>query len=290
MVLLTIFTPTYNRATTILRTYESLCKQTCMDFEWLVVDDGSTDDTERLVTQWSKVSEFPIRYVKQENAGKYRAYNKGLDLARGEFFFCVDSDDWLPSNSVGIVSQYIDTLRQTETLAGLVALKSYQDASIIGQPYKEPGKHSSLYHLELSGERGERSIVFKTEIAKLFPFPVETSEKFHGESIIYDRFHGRYEFLTINEVLTVCEYQSDGLTSNIRSLMAKNPAGYKLYFAQRINMAASFTERLGYIIRYNAFKQLYKGKSYDYHGRYRFLVLLLSPVGFIAKYYYKLTK
>ena len=267
-----------------------MCKQTCKNFEWLVVDDGSTDETETLVNQWSRVSDFPIRYIKQENGGKYRAYNKGLEFAEGEFFFCVDSDDWLPSNSVELISQYVDTVRQTDTLAGLVALKTYQDETVIGRPYKEPGKQCSLYHLELSGEGGERSLVFKTNIVKLFPFPVETNEKFHGESIVYDRFHGRYEFLTINEVLTVCEYQSDGLTSNIRSLMANNPAGYKLYFAQRINMATSFTERLGYIIRYNAFKQLYKGESYDYKGRYRFLVLLLSPIGYIAKYYYKRAK
>ena len=291
MIFLTIFTPTYNRANTIARTYESLCKQTCMNFEWLVVDDGSTDNTESLVSEWMKDSIFPIRYIKQSNGGKYRAYNKGLELAEGEFFFCVDSDDWLPSNSVELISQYADILKQTETLAGLVALKSYQDANIIGQPYKEPGKHSSLYHLELSGEGGERSLVFKTSVARLFYFPLETNEHFITESVIYDRFEGKYDFIICNDILTICEYQENGLSSgNPHSLMLRYPAGYKLYFAQRIDMTPYFLERVTYAIRYHVFRILYAGPEYNYNGKYRTLVSILSSLGFIAKFYYTRAK
>ena len=290
MFFLTIFTPTYNRANTIARTYESLCKQTCMNFEWLVVDDGSTDSTESLVNSWVKDSIFPIRYIKQSNGGKYRAYNKGLQLAEGEFFFCVDSDDYLPYNSVELISYYADTLRKMEHLAGVVALKAYQQGNIIGSSYKEPGKFSSLYNLELSGEGGERSLIFKTSIAKMFPFPIETNEKFCGELIVYDRLHGRYEFLTSNDILTICEYQVDGLTENIRSLMLNNPAGYKLYFAQRIDMAPSIIERIAYAIRYNAFRILYEGSAYEYNGKYRLLVSLLAPLGYLAKCHYTRVK
>ena len=288
--MITIFTPTYNRAATISRTYESLVVQTCKDFEWLIVDDGSTDYTESLVQSWIKESAFPIRYIKQPNGGKYRAYNNGLRHAEGEFFFCVDSDDWLPTNAVELILSYAEKLRESESLAGVVALKMYEDKRVLGSPYKNPGIVSSLYDLELCGEGGERSLVFKTSIAKMFPFPEETNEKFITESVIYDRFHGGYKFIVSNEILTTCEYQVDGLSSNPRSLMLRNPAGYKLYYAQRIDMTPSFVERVAYILRYHAFRLLYSGTAYKYKGRHRLLVTMLSPLGIFVKKIYTRAK
>lgn len=288
--MITIFTPTYNRANTIIRTYESLINQTCKDFEWLIVDDGSTDNTELLVQEWINNKSISIRYVKQSNGGKYRAYNNGLRLAKGEFFFCVDSDDWLPTNAIELILSYAERLRGEDTLAGIIALKLYKDETVIGLPYKKHGISSSLYDLELSGEGGERSIVFKTSIARMFPFPEETNEKFLGESVIYDRFHGKYEFIVFNDALTICEYQIDGLSSDPRAFMLHNPAGYKLYFAQRIDIAPSFYTRIGYVLRYHAFRLLYRGSAYDYKGKHKLLVNTLYPLGVFAKLFYTLVK
>lgn len=288
--MVTIFTPTYNRVSTISRTYASLVNQTCRDFEWLIVDDGSTDDTENLVRRWIVDTDFPIRYIIQPNGGKYRAYNNGLKHANGEFFICVDSDDWLPINAVELILSYSDKLRTDDSLAGIIALKMFQDGNVLGMPYKKPGFSSSLYDLELSGEGGERSLVFKTSIAQMFPFPEETAEKFVGESIIYDRFHGKYEFIISNEVLTIAEYQVDGLSSNPRALMLCNPAGYKLFYAQRIDMAPSFVGRIAYILRYHAFRLLYGDAVYDYEGKHRLLVTMLSPLGFFVKLFYNSNK
>lgn len=288
--MLTIFTPTYNRATTILRTYKSLVTQTCKNFEWLIVDDGSIDDTESLVCSWVKKSEFPIRYIKQTNGGKYRAYNNALKNAIGEFFFCLDSDDWLPENAVEVILTYAEKLRENESLAGIVALKMFQDESVIGFPFNKTDYSSSLYDLELSGEGGERSLVFKTSVAQQFPFPENTQEKFIGESIIYDRYHGQYKFIVSNAILTTCEYQPDGLSSNNHMLMYKNPAGYKLYFAQRIDMTPSFIERISYILRYHAFRNMYDGSAYNYNGKHKLLVTLLSPLGVLIKLCYLIRK
>lgn len=288
--MITIFTPTYNRAVTICRTYNSLVTQTNKDFEWLIVDDGSTDGTENLVRRWIVESDFPIRYIVQPNGGKYRAYNYGLKHANGEFFICLDSDDWLPTNAVELILSYADKLRANESLAGIIALKMFQDGKVLGLPYKKPGFSRSLYDLELSGEGGERSLIFKTPVAQMFPFPEETAEKFVGESIIYDRFHGKYEFIVSNEVLTISEYQVDGLSSNLRALMLHNPAGYKLYYAQRIDMAPSFVRRVGYILRYHAFRLLYGGAAYDYKGQHRLLVTTLSPLGYFVKLFYNSKK
>lgn len=288
--MLTIFTPTYNRATTILRTYKSLVTQTCKNFEWLIVDDGSIDDTESLVCSWVKKSEFPIRYIKQTNGGKYRAYNNALKNAIGEFFFCLDSDDWLPENAVEVILTYAEKLRENESLAGIVALKMFQDGKVLGLQYKKAVFSCSLYDLELSGEGGERSLVFKTSIAQMFPFPEETNEKFITESVVYDRLYGKYGFIVSNDVLTICEYQSEGLSSNPRALMLRNPAGYKLYFAQRIDMTPSFIERISYILRYHAFRNMYDGSAYNYNGKHKLLVTLLSPLGVLIKLCYLIRK
>ena len=285
--MITIFTPTYNRANTISRTYKSLVAQTCKDFEWLIVDDGSTDHTESLVQGFIKESEFPIRYIKQPNGGKYRAYNKGLIHAKGEFFFCVDSDDWLPINAIELILSYTDRLNMSDSLAGIIALKTYQDENVIGRPFKKAGISSSLYDLELCGEKGERSLVFKTSIAKMFPFPEETDEKFLGELVIYDCFHGKYEFIVSNDKLTICEYQLNGLSSNPRTLMVQNPAGYKLYFAQRIDMTPSFYQRIFYILHYHGFRLLYGGDKFNYQGKHKLIVAMLAPLGFFIKLFYK---
>lgn len=288
--MITIFTPTYNRASTIFRTYESLKGQTCKDFEWLIVDDGSTDNTESLVQGWIMNSVFPVRYIKQPNGGKYRAYNNGLKHAKGELFFCVDSDDWLPCNAVERILSYFDKLRKSQHLAGIIALKEFQDKKIIGKPFSKANSCSSLYNLEVDGERGERTLVFKTSVAKMFPFPEETNEKFVTESVVYDRYNGKYEFIVTNDILTICEYQYDGLSSNVRSLMLRNPAGYKLYYSQRIDLTSSFFERVAYILRYHAFRLLYNGTAYKYCGNHKTLVSILSPLGFIVKIIYNRIK
>lgn len=286
MLSLTIFTPTFNRANTISRTYESLKRQQSLDFEWLVIDDGSTDNTESLIKQWMEESPFSIRYIKQKNGGKYRAYNNGLRNAYGEMFFCVDSDDWLPDDAVKCILQIKREVEGNEKLAGCIALKEHKDKTLIGKAYPNDIKVSGLQNLERLGLNGERSLVFKTAVAKRFLFPENTQEKFMTEAVIYDRYKN-YDFLIKNKVLTTCEYQEEGLSSTPRKLMVKNPAGYKLYFAQRIDMAGSSLQRVKYAISYNAFRHIYKGNEFEYNGCHKILVKALSPFGIILGMLYK---
>lgn len=280
--MITIFTPTYNREKTIVRTYNSLQKQTCRDFEWLIVDDGSTDHTEQLVRSWIQEGILLIRYVKQPNKGKYMAYNEGLRNAKSEFFMCVDSDDWLPENAVEKILSYADTLRSDSQLAGIAAIKEYPNHSIIGKLFRADINRSKLYHLECIGQGGERSRIFKTSVAKLYPFPEDSGEKFMTESVIYDRFEDNYEFLVTNDILTTCEYQPDGLSSNPKLTMVKNPAGYKLYFAQRIDLSSSLQTRISNILRYHAFRYMLGKPLYNYKGKHQLLTAALSPLGCIV--------
>lgn len=289
--LITVFTPTYNRANTIGRLFDSLCRQTADDFEWLVVDDGSTDNTPALIADFQKKASFSIVYRRKDNGGKHTAYNEALGLARGDIFFTVDSDDWLPEDSIEKIAGYAPQLLQKAENApgGIIALKCMPDHKVIGCRYPEGHEPCSAYRLECEGLGGERSIVLLTSIARQYPFDIIPGERFIGECTVFDRIGEKYPLIISNDILTICEYQPDGLSSNPRKIMVNNPGGYKLYFRQRIDMARSFRERVRYILRYHAFRKLFKGclPSADYHGKHIVLVTLLSPLGGIAARHYK---
>ena len=288
-MLITVFTPTYNRAETLRRTFESLCAQSFQDFEWLVVDDGSTDRTSEQIAEFKKCAQFPIEYHLKENGGKHTAYNSALTLAKGRLFFTVDSDDWLPEHSLELISQKADELLSDSRLGGIVALKELPDGKIISRSYPKNLHRSTLQDLERAGLGGERSLVFKTAVAAQYPFPVICGERFMTECVVYDKIAMAYEFLTSNDVLTICEYQDCGLSSNPRKLMALNPGGYKIYFRNRIDQASGMKERLNYIVRYLIFKHLTSPKKQvdDYHGRWNFICRLLSPAGILAAQSYR---
>lgn len=272
------------------RTFESLCHQSDKDFEWLIIDDGSTDNTEAAVKAFISEADFPVHYHKKENGGKYTAYNVALDLAQGELFFTLDSDDWLPEDSISIIKSLSVRLMADDTLAGILALKEFPDGKIIGRLYPQELDFDSLVNLEVSGNGGERSLVFKTEVARAYPFPLIQGEKFVGESVVYDRIGARYNFLVSNDVLTICEYQNDGLSSNIYRLFVCNPSGYVLYYSQRIDLPYPKIKRFEYAIKYNAFRFLSRKNErfkYKYTGKHRLLIALTLPIGLLAAGYYK---
>ncbi|MDE6217769.1 MAG: glycosyltransferase family 2 protein, partial [Muribaculaceae bacterium] len=277
---------TYNRAKTITRLYNSLVAQTFKDFEWLIVDDGSSDDTESIVENFIHENRIPIRYIRKENGATHTAYNIGLEEAQGDLFIDVDSDDWLEIESLSKISEKFTEIEKDSGCAGIISLKSYGDGRIIGQPFTETDKKLSLRALELSGQGGERTLVFKTAIARKYPFPVIKGERFMTEGVVYDKFSD-YTFLIDNRSITTCEYQEDGLSSNPKSLILKNPGGYSLYYRNRIDKATGIKELLGYIIRYNMLSGMYKGDDIaPYSGKHRIAVSLLKLINPLIRYYY----
>lgn len=289
---LTIFTPTYNRVHTINRTYESILRQDPQFLplvEWLIVDDGSFDTTETIVEKWrNEKLPFTLRYIKQQNGGKHTAFNRAIQEANGEYFFTVDSDDWLADNCVNNIFDKSTIISNEEDLCGFIALKCLPNNELIGKRFPDNYPNSTVYDLFLSGYGGERSLVFKTKIIKEYPFPVVPGEKFIGECVVYDRLDKKYKYLVSNDVLTVCEYQEDGLTKNLFKIMMNNAVGYKIYYAQRIDMAHSMVNRLRYAIRYWAFKFMRSDHKYDYRGSHNTLVFLSIPFGLLAYLYYKI--
>lgn len=281
--MLTIFTPTFNRATKLKGVYDSLLFQSDKNFEWLIVDDGSTDNTNEIVKEFS-ANKFPIRYYKKENGGKHTAYNFALEHANGEFILCVDSDDWLSENAVRMISQKLSQANANI----LMSYKSDQNGKLLSDPF--PANINQAGILELSQFyqcTGEFSLIFRTEYARDYPFPVFEGERFITESVVYDRMFISEKAVLLPEVITICEYQDDGLTNNLNEIMKKNPAGYCLYFMQRIDVEYGTIKRIFAIGKYHCFYIMSKEKKTNYSGKYRMSVHLLLPLGWVVYYYYK---
>lgn len=226
---ITIFTPTYNRGYIIKNLYESLQKQTIKDFEWLVVDDGSTDNTMELFQNWTELSnEFKIKYAKVENGGKHRAINTGLDMAEGELFFIVDSDDFLVDNAIEIIIKWYKSIENSNSkFCGVAGLKGYNENDIVGNTFK--GDYIDATSLERSKLKikGDKAEVFKTNVLRKYNFPELPGEKFMSENIVWYRIaNDGYKFRWFNEIIYICNYLEDGLTKNIDNIYINNFEGY----------------------------------------------------------------
>ena len=246
MKLLTIFTPTYNRAYLLPELYRSLCKEPSDSFIWLIVDDGSTDNTQELVENWQRENLIEIVYFQQENGGKMRAHNKGVELCTTPLFFCIDSDDQIATGAVEKILETHQTLRDDEFLGGIAAKRLIINK--LASKDLPDKKRSTLHNIYASGFKGDTSLVFKTDVLREFPFPEIEGEKFVTEGYVYDQIDQKYELLILNEFLMRCEYQEDGYTFNAGSLYLKYPKGWALYFSQYYKFyAKSMRDRIKYM-------------------------------------------
>lgn len=217
---ITVFTPAYNRADLIKRLYDSLIKQECKDFEWLVVDDGSEDATEQVMKQIEEnYAGFVIRYEKQPHGGKHRAVNRGVTLAKGKYFFIVDSDDYLPSDSIQRVREWAKKAEYCEDIAAVSGLKEYSDGKIVGECPKRLGggqkyievRNTDRYFYKLMGDKAE---VYKTELLRKNPFPEFENEYFVTESVCWNCLAEKgYKIRWYGYPIYICEYQATGLTN-----------------------------------------------------------------------------
>ena len=240
--MITVFTPTYNRAYILPKLYQSLCQQTCKDFEWLIVDDGSSDDTESLVQNWITENKLTINYIKRENGGKSTAINLGVQNANGNLFFIVDSDDFLTDDAIELISnseknrshKAINSISE-ESLAGYCYKKiNYRTGEVISSSSKNLPKLASSLELafkyKMSGDKAE---VFYTDVLKRFPFPEIPGNKFIPEALIWYRIaNANYKFIIKNEAIYQCDYIEDGYTQNFMSNLKKNCKGFGLFYRE----------------------------------------------------------
>lgn len=252
---LTVFTPTYNRSILLKKLYQSLIVQQEYDFEWLIVDDGSSDDTREVVRKFQQDNFFEIRYIYQENAGKHVAFNRAIKEAKGDYFLCVDSDDRLGFDAVRELKKEAQSM--VCGAAGIISLKSLEDGTIIGGEFPINVKYSSLYNLSSVYHCGaDRTLVYRSRILEQYCFPVIENEKFMTECVLYDQIDMKYEMKLANIVTTVCEYQEDGLSSNLRKIQINNPVGTALFYRQRLELTKCLKEKWAYKVRCDAFEYL----------------------------------
>ncbi len=230
----TVFTPTYNRAYILGDLYHSLQRQTCMDFEWLIVDDGSADDTKALVASWQgEKNPFPIRYVYQENGGKCRAINRGLKEADGRLFFTVDSDDYLTDDAIEKVIRWDGELPRDGHFCGYVGNRGITPTQTPNRLF--PGGYLDGTALDRYDQvDGERAFVFYTEIHRKYLYPEFPGEKFLTEAVTWDLMaHDGYKMRFYNDIIWIWEYKDDGLTRAGYRVFLENPQGTGLFFRQK---------------------------------------------------------
>lgn len=231
---ITVFTPAYNRAHTLEALYRSLQKQTFRDFEWLIVDDGSSDGTGELVRKWqSEDNSFPIRYVYQENGGKCRAINHGLELAAGELFFTVDSDDYLLDNALENAARWEKELPKDKKFCALSGNLGTAPGQTLNEALPEPYYDGTA--LDRYGVvKGERALLFYTAVHRKYLYPVCEGERFMTEAVAWNRMAADgWKIRFYNEILTIYEYQPDGLTSAGDDLFWNNLQGTGIFFREK---------------------------------------------------------
>ncbi len=233
----TVFTGTYNRANLLRRVYESLTRQTYKDFEWLIVDDGSTDGTADIVESFTSAAQFPIRYIWKPNGGVHTAVNEGVRQARGKFFAILDSDDWYVDDALEKMLEFWDALEDSakETCSGVCGLCAYDNGQIIGSKFPSDVWDSDDFVAKnIHRKKGDKIGFKRTDVMRKFPFP-EDLGRFVPESIVWNRIGNAYSTRFVNTVFAMKQYQAGGLTDRSRINSIRNPRAKVLIRSELLN-------------------------------------------------------
>lgn len=286
---LTIFTPTYNREKYLNRLYESLVQQTNKSFEWIIVDDGSTDNTKNVIKKFMLENKIRIKYYIQKNSGKHVAHNKGVEMCNSELFYCVDSDDYLPNNAIMKILDIWDKRDTNIEYTGIVGLKGYKDGRIMGGEFQKNIRLSTLSDLyNIYGKKGETALIFKTEYLKRNKFPVYEEEKFLSEEVVYNELDKIAPLIIENTVIYIMEYLNDGLTNNYLKAWSHSPRGVLTLLKSRYERARSIDGVKKYyrcckvILIFNAFC-IYKNINIFDDTPNKILSTILLPISLLVK-------
>ena len=279
--MITVFTPTYNRGNLLNRLYQSLCKQNYKEFEWIIVDDGSLDDTSSIVNiiqDKHPCGDFSILYYKKENGGKHTAVNTGVQKAHGDLFFIADSDDILPPNSLQTVAGVWEQTKYDNSIGGICGFDGgINDGSIIGTGFP---KEVHLLNIELSNHinigyidattrdvrfklkvDGDMKEVFRTSVLREFPFPEIKGERFCPEVLVWNRIASKYKLRHINKIIYLVEYQQDGITSAITRSRMNSPIASTMTYAEMLDYNISLKWKIRSAINYWRFKYCISNKA-----------------------------
>lgn len=284
---LTIFTPAYNRAHTIGRTYESLCRQTCKDFEWLIIDDGSTDNTKELVQSWIKENKIPIRYIYQDNQGMHGAHNTAYRNIMTELNTCIDSDDFMPDDAV---EQIINFWKEKggEKYAGIIGLDANIHGNIIGTAFPEDCRKTTLFGFYERGGKGDKKQVYRTKIINSYPeYPIFEGEKYISLGYKYLLIDQDYELLVLNKPLVIVDYQESGSSRNMFHQYWNNPKGFAFIRKVEMKLVKSWKRRVISHIHYVSSSLISRDKSFIKKSPNPILTVCTIPIGLLLYFYIK---
>lgn len=290
----TVFTPTYNRARTLHRVYDSLKLQTYRDFEWLIIDDGSTDDTGNLVKKWQEENLFTIRYFYQKNSGKHLAFNRGVEKANGELFLSFDSDDACLENALERFKYHWDTIYEHEqktNFSAVTCLCQDEEGKVIGDYFPSTAIYSNdleiRYRYKVTGEKWG---FHRTKVLKEFPFPEIDGQRFIPEDLIWFSIAQKYKTKFINEPLRI---YFTGMNQLTKTGSPKTSAKGLILFHQNV-----LSKQFNYF-KFAPFKFIYSSISYarfSFHVRNsivnqiddintfmaKLLCIIVLPIGYLA--------
>ncbi|MHA6485279.1 glycosyltransferase family 2 protein [Paenibacillus sp. strain BS8-2] len=288
---LTVFTPTYNRAYTLHLCYESLLRQTCKQFIWLIVDDGSSDDTEAMVQRWKEQADFPIRYVYQQNQGMHGAHNTAYALIETELNVCIDSDDYMSDHAVETILACWSE-RGSGAYAGIVALDATTDGDVIGTRMPD-----HLFSVTLSalyakhGVKGDKKLVYRTELTRECPpYPLYEGEKYCPLSYKYILIDQKAPLLVLNEVVCIVEYRQDGSSMNMVKQYLRNPRGFTFFRKTAMQHAPTYKDRFREAVHYVSSSLMLRNTKFIVESPRKWTTVLAVPLGVALYMYIQRTK
>lgn len=280
MVTLTVFTPVYNRAHTLPRTYESLCIQDCKDFKWLIIDDGSTDGVESLIREWQKKDNgFEIQYIYKENGGMHTAHNVAYEHIVTELNTCIDSDDCMAEGAVQSIVEEWKKVKD-KGYAGLIGLDADLKGELIGKGFPKDLKETTLVGYYAAGGIGDKKLVYRTDVIKKYPpYPVFEGEKYVSLAYIYRLIDQDYKLAVLDKVLCNVEYQNDGSSATMWKEYVKNPKGFAFWRKVCMKYPESYKRLVIDCIHYCSSSIIAKNRNYIKESPRKMLTIFCSPLG-----------
>ncbi len=280
-MLITVFTPTYNRVQLLPRLYESLKTQSCQDFEWIIVDDGSTDSTKDVVKEWLWGDR--IRYFRQPNGGKHRAINRGVHEAKGELFFIVDSDDSLPKESIETIVKYYSQVKDDKSFGGVCGYMANHDGTSIYSGSKQEILDCTSLELRYKyNVRGDMAEVFRTDVLKEIPFPEIDGERFCPEALVWNRIAQKYKLRVFDSIIYYRDYLPGGLTDKIVAIRMNSPIASVTHYQELNSYNVPLKQKIKAAINYWRFRVcVKKGKHVNHVPKLPWFWFWCQPLGYL---------
>lgn len=280
---LTVFTPTFNRGYVLENSYHALCRQTKKDFIWLIVDDGSTDDTFLKVSKWIDENIINIEYIKQENAGKQRAVNTGILNCHTDYFGFLDSDDYYCETTVEKIYSYLNNIDKEKKIAGILARRGINEQEVIGS--KDLPQYAFVMNFDKLIRKykfyGDTCRIYKTNVLKNFLYPI-IEDKFILESVMLSAIDKQYDLLIVNEIFSISNYLNDGYTKNSERLYKNNPLGYALGIGEITTSKRGFFRQCKYVVLCTVWCDYFKIANKKQIIKNKILYYLLYPISKIC--------